>query len=46
MLFLGIWMDKLIFQGDIIVTRQMLAASWAKSEVYRYVVIKSTEPVD
>ena len=39
-------MDQRNFQGDIIVTRQMLAASWAKPEVHHHVVVvKSTEPV-
>ena len=43
MLSPSVWMDQI---GDIIVTRQMLTASWDKPEVYRHVVVKSTEPVD
>ena len=46
MLSPSIWMDQINFQGDIIVTRQMIAASWGKPEVYYHVVVKSAEPVD
>ena len=46
MLSHSVWIDQRNFQGDIIVTRQILAASWGKPEVYYHVIVKSTEPPD